>query len=659
MTRAYRVCSDGCCALPQKPKTVERNLHPLDPLTADEVIVTAALIRDHAGLDDLAFNCITLQEPQRCEYTAFRNGAACHPDRRAFSIVLRNGTGQVSEAVVNLRARQIESWRDVHNVLPVYGTENRHLEEAARSNPDVIKVCRELGITDMNRVYFDVWASGVEDRWGLNRPLQQAIPYYRLSACDNQYAHPLDFSIVVHPETNEIISVDVRLANNKRAPIPLDEYNYRPEFLEDFYCLDRLKPIEINEPHGTSFHTEGNEITWAALKMHVGFNYREGIVLSDVRIDDPYEQAERTLFNRISIAEIITPHGPPSSMENSLQLGSDCTGPIHTLDAVTVTSKGDPYVIKNAICIHEEDNGLLYKHTDMRDNSVVSARDRKLVISQTVSAANFDYAFYHSFSLDGTYKLEVKMTGTPSISWLHQQDDPAPFGAVAAPDHQHMFSLRIDPAIDGPHNSVVQNDVDTTSGSANIPTQWNDRPANIKTPFRTASQSAASYCFDTSRTWDIINPTSLNPISKKPVAYRIFNRNWPPLYSQPEGKRAGVFQKALWVTPYRDRELYPAGKYLCQSHNPNSETILDWVARDETIDNTDIVCYVQFGIAYFPRTEDFPIMPVESADVTLRASNFFQKNPALWVPPSTMNKTRGTKGMLDKPQEHCTQVPKL
>ncbi|KAJ5444896.1 hypothetical protein N7491_000978 [Penicillium cf. griseofulvum] len=105
-------------------------------------------------------------------------------------------------------------------------------------------------------------------------------------------------------------------------------------------------------------------------------------------------------------------------------------------------------------------------------------------------------------------------------------------------------------------------------------------------------------------------------------------------------KRAAFARKPLWVTPYKDYELFPAGDYVCQSDgsegHPHNSTIADWAQRDENIENTDIVCYLQFGLTHFPRTEDFPVMPAEPVSIMLRASNFFEKNPGLWVPPSAI-----------------------
>lgn len=79
-------------------------------------------------------------------------------------------------------------------------------------------------------------------------------------------------------------------------------------------------------------------------------------------------------------------------MTNSLKLGCDCKGFIKYLDADFPARDGTIRHIKNAICIHEEDDGILFKHTDFRDDSVIVTRARKLIIQQIFTAANYEYA---------------------------------------------------------------------------------------------------------------------------------------------------------------------------------------------------------------------------------------------------------------------------
>ncbi|KAF4952638.1 hypothetical protein FSARC_12600 [Fusarium sarcochroum] len=659
----------GCCAArstadPGRDQSAVRP-HPLDPLSPEELLAAAALVRA-ASLDGVVkFNSITLLEPPKGVYTAFRDSRSRRPERRALAVVISRKTHQISEVTVNLVLHRVEAWRDLKDVMPILTLEDLDvIERIARKSPAVIEACKEIGITDMSKVFFDGWAIGYDQRWGFERRLQQALPYYREYPSDNQYAHPLDFNVIADTEREEILAVDIRTVNGERTPFPRAQHNYLPEFISHGYRND-LKPINITQPEGVSFHMSGNEIEWAGLKMHIGFNYREGVVLSDVRIRDPkHQDQERMVFGRLSVVEMFVPYGCPKEphhrkhafdigeygsgyMANSLKLGCDCKGTIHYLDANMVTGDGKLMVIENAICIHEEDHGLLYKHTDFRDGRVISARDRKLIISQVLTAANYEYAFYHTFTLDGTYKLEVKLTGLLNTYCLHPTESAEPYGTkiasgIDAQNHQHIFSLRVDPEIDGPCNSVIQSDAvqsDAPAGSEANP-HGNGFFAK-KTVFRTSLEGAASYCHETSRTWDIVNPNRINEATDKFVGYKIINTSCPELLAKDNSiiaKRGAFTKKALWVLPYADDQRFPAGSYVCQSTgdaHPENETITEWVGRNGAIENTDIVCYIQFGLTHFPRAEDFPIMPAEPVSVILRASNFFERNPALWVPPST------------------------
>ncbi|KAK9420518.1 hypothetical protein SUNI508_06258 [Seiridium unicorne] len=688
----YREEQDGSSQV--EPSSIRPPLHPLDQLSIEEISATAKIIRNHAGSHEVKFNCITLREPRKSEYAAFKSGQTSTLDRRAFAIVIEKSSGKVAEVVVNLTNAKVEDWKVLDDVAPTLTLEDLDVcERICRTDERVVKVCREIGITDMSKVFLDAWAIGFDNRWGMERRLQQGLAYYRDSVSDNQYAHPLDFSVVLDTDKEEVLAVDVRLVNGQRTQVPFEQYNYLPEFIGNGYVHDSLKPIDITQPEGPSFRIKNNQLHWAGFKMHIGFNYREGIVLSDVSMYDMYEKRERELFNRISVVEMVVPYGNPQAphqrkhafdvgeygtglMTNSLKLGCDCKGVIQYLDAVLSTADGFPAVIKNAICIHEEDNGLLYKHTDYRDGSVISARDRRLIISQIITAANYEYAFYHIFTLDGTYKLEIKLTGMLNTYCLHSSETAAPYGTevargIDAHNHQHIFSLRVDPAIDGPSNSVIQQDaVASEHPVGSEENMYGNAFLSKPTPLRTAKDGVRDYCHETSRAWAIVNPQSINPSSKKPVSYKIINNNCPPLLAKPGSMvhgRAAFARHSLWVLPYKDYELFPAGDYVCQSAgqlgHPHNSTIVDWAERDEAIENTDIVCYIQFGLTHFPRTEDFPIMPAEPVSVMLRASNFFVRNPALWVPPTAVNKDTSSQYAAsadDTPAlSSCCSVPKV
>jgi primary-amine oxidase len=673
----YAIYNNEAASEYRNPNPTRSGLpHPLDQLSVIEVLEVAALVRANFSEARVKFNAITLLEPPKSQYTAFRDHHGPRPERRAFVTVLLSGSCHVTEVLVSLSQKRIISSKTLHDVMPILTLEDLDVcERVARADPRVIDTCKEIGIDDINEVYFDGWAIGADERFGFDRRLQQGLAYWRASGVDNQYAHPLDFVVVVDTEREEVLRVDVRRVDGKRVPVPKKSHNFLPQFIQDDYLTDRLKPLDITQPRGVSFTMNGNELSWAGFHMHIGFNYREGIVLSDICVDDIYEKRRRTIFNRLSVAEMVVPYGNPDTphhrkhafdigeygmglMTNPLKVGCDCKGAIKYLDAIMSNSRGDAAVLPNAVCIHEEDNGILYKHTDYRDGTVTSARDRKLIISQVITAANYEYGFYHTFSLDGTYKLEVKLTGILNTVPLYGNEEAAPYGtqvaeSLNAHNHQHIFSLRIDPAIDGEKNSVVQND----AMSSEIPV---GQAGNLygngfyckKTLLKTSKEGACDYNHDTSRTWDIINPNKINPACKKPVAYKIISRESPHLLCKPGSlvwRRAGFTRHTLWVTKYKDGELFPAGDYVCQSTGqpgwPENETIVDWANRNDNVENEDIVCWLQFGISHFPRTEDFPVMPAEPLSIMLRASNFFEKNPALWVPPTSVDVDRTSRDL--------------
>lgn len=54
-------------------------------------------------------------------------------------------------------------------------------------------------------------------------------------------------------------------------------------------------------------------------------------------------------------------------------------------------------VIKKAVCMHEEDAGTLWKHTEYRTGHSEVRRSRRLVLSFIATIANYEYGFYWYF----------------------------------------------------------------------------------------------------------------------------------------------------------------------------------------------------------------------------------------------------------------------
>jgi primary-amine oxidase len=384
--------------------------------------------------------------------------------------------------------------------------------------------------------------------------------------------------------------------------------------------------------------------------MRVSMDPLEGLVLHTVGYEDGGDL--RPVLHRAAISEMVVPYGDPGPMHgwknafdvgewglgrmaNSLTLGCDCLGEITYLDATFATEHGRPHTVENAICIHEEDYGILWKHQDMNTGHTEVRRSRRLVVSFIATVGNYEYGFYWYFYLDGTVQLEVKLTGIMSTQAL-VEGEVSPWAAVvaeglAAPFHQHLFCARLDLAVDGPGNEVYEVDFQPVPTGPDNP--WGNAIRQKVT--RLESELAARRDVDpaASRHWRFVNPAKRNGLGR-PVAYKLVPGSTPTMLAQPEssvGRRAGFARHNLWVTPYAEDERRAAGDYPNQ--HAGGDGLPSWTAADRSLVGTDLVAWHTFGVTHGPRPEDWPVMPVEYCGFHLVAVGFFDRNPSLDVPP--------------------------
>jgi primary-amine oxidase len=331
------------------------------------------------------------------------------------------------------------------------------------------------------------------------------------------------------------------------------------------------------------------------------------------------------------------------AMANNLKLGCDCLGSIHYLSFVISDDKGASVPMENVVCIHEQDGGIGWKHTNYRTGRAALVRNRELVIQSIITVSNYEYIMAFMFNQAGELTYEVRATGVLSTQPI---DDgiTVPWGTVVHPGvlathHQHIFSLRVDPALDGHSNRVVYSEA-----YAMPPGPLNPHLTGYTTTETVVSTSSGlDLAPEHSRVFKIQNATSLNPINSLPVSYKIHVPPFQPILSHPSTynhKRAEFADHAIYVTSHRDNELYSGGWYTNQSRGGTG--VRSWAARQDNVKDTDLVVWVQFGINHVPRIEDFPVMPCETIKVGFKPVNFFERNPALDVPPSEQSFNQST-----------------
>lgn len=647
--------------------------HPLDPLSKEEILQVAKVVKKHFSGEEFIFNTISLQEPIKKQFYAWKDEGAEIPERKAFFVIIKNKR-DVHDGIVSLVSDKVLTTKKIENSYPILSPSDLlSTESIVKKDPAVIEQCLKCGVPEdeLDNVCCDAWAVGYDERWGTERRLQQALMYWKSDEDDSHYSHPLDFCPIVDIDEGKVIYIDI--PNRRRKVSKHKHSSFHPKHIRDKFGSKSnpsgyrdSKPINITQPEGVSFSFDGNYIEWSNFKFHIGFNYREGIVLSDIAYND--HGKVRPMFHRMSLAEMIVPYGNPDhphqrkhaldigeygagNCTNPLTLGCDCKGVIHYMDAHFVDKHGEPLTVKNAVCIHEEDDGLLFKHSDFRDDfqTTVVTRGKRLIISQIFTAANYEYCLYWIFRQDGTIKLEIRLTGILNTFVCADDEDIGPWGTVVYPNvnahnHQHLFSLRVHPRIDGDNNSAGLSD----AKSASYPTgSKENKYGNAfycdKQVFKTVSDSLTNFESSTARSWDLFNPSSINPYSKKPASYKLVSTFCSPVLAH-EGslvrKRAPWAKYSTEVVPYKDDEhgygrIYPSGVHVCQQSGEKTFGIQEWMGDgSDNIENTDIVLFHSFGITHFPAPEDFPVMPTEIFDLMFRPRHFFTENPCLDVKPS-------------------------
>ena len=479
----------------------------------------------------------------------------------------------------------------------------------------------------------------------------------------NHYPYPIPIIPLMDVHKGEVIKIEKAATGGTDDGISYDTHSpnivdhckpgeYIPELMTDTKFRTDIKPLNVVQPEGPSFKVSNESLVeWQKWRFRVGFNPREGATIHDVHYDG------RSVFYRFSLSEMTVPYGDPrppfqqkqafdfgdggaGRAANNLSLGCDCLGVIKYLNGIDIGADGKPEVWENVVCIHEQDNGIGWKHTNFRTGRAVVTRSRELVVQFIITLGNYEYIFAYKFDQAGGVTLEVRATGVVAVVNI----DPgktSPYGNIVSPgalaqNHQHLFCLRVDPAIDGYNNTIFKEE--TTPMPMNPNT--NPHGNGYKVDLQPVSQSTG---FDaspsTNLTVKMANTNKLNPISGKPVAYKFMPPATQLILADPNStmaQRARFAQHHLWVTRYRDRELFAAGPFTNQSDRER-DGVADAAARKDGTLDSDVVLWSVFGLTHNPRVEDWPVMPTEKIELSFRPADFFDRNPALDV-PSTKNK---------------------
>jgi primary-amine oxidase len=624
------------------PATAVR--HPLSRLVAEEIDAARELVA--ATLTDTTrFVYVGLEEPDKADVLGWTPGRDV--DRRVRLLLLDRATGRVRDLSVSLTRRTVV--RDVgidaatEGQVPLLSEEFAEVEGmlAGDERWRTALARRGLDVSSVRAAPLSAGTCGSPEEAG--RRMIRVLGFRRADPREAPRARPVE-GLVAYVDLIERRVIAVHDLFHPPVPAQRGQRDASPHAVPP---RTGLESIGITRPGRSGSTVEDDVVRWAGWEFRIGFDTREGLSLHQVAHDG------RSVLHRASIAAMAVPYADPFPVRfwqnhvdsgeylfgrfpDSLEPDCDCLGEIHSLDVTVADDQGRPRVVPNAVSVHEEDAGVLWRRTGFSPDTSETRRQRRLVVSSSTTVGTYDYCFSWSLYLDGTIRLETRATALPFTSAHRGAGYPyatevAP--GLGAPFHQHLFCARLDMAVDGQANTVYEVDaVQEPVGSA-------DPYGNAFRHQRTAltrewtAQRMANPLVD--RVWHVVNPAVTNRLGQ-PVAYALVPEGKPVLLAAESSsihRRATFATRHLWVTRYDPAQRYAAGDLVDQ--HPGAGGLPAFVSGDRSLEDEDVVLWHTFGSTHVPRPEDWPVMPVEVAGFTLVPVGFFDRNPALDIPRRT------------------------
>jgi len=620
--------------------------HPLDPLSAAEISQAVTIFRDQHDDAQAFFSSVGLVEPPK---ESVKAGASVPRIARLLGVDQAPDGGFAAD--VNLDDGEALISRLPGNAQAPYGFAELGLAvQLTKRNEDWLHAVAQRGVAiaseeDLELIQIDPWPAG-----GFAHPAipkghraVRCIAFVREDETDNGYAKPIH-GLIAHVD----ITAQQVAAIEDNGVVPMPVASGRFDAPSQSAVREDLKELSITQPDGPSFSTDGYRVEWQGYEFRVGIHPVNGLVLHQLSL------RKRPILYRAALSEMVVPYGDSDPMHswkhvldaseynmgqliNSLKLGCDCLGEIHYFHIDQITHEGEVRKVENAICMHEEDYGIQWKHYDSASKASEVRRSRRLVISSIFTIGNYDYGFYWYLYLDGTIQMEIKLTGIVGVSAAtdgraNAAQSPLISSELSSPIHQHVFCFRLDWELDGGTNSLYENQIEVMPIDDDNPEGTQFR--SVSRQLTDEASAKRNIAPEVSRYWKVTNPASANGLGQ-PVAYKLLPQASPTLFAHPDSqvvKRAGFGKHHLWATPYVDGELHAAGPYTVM--HEGQQGLPELTSENRDISACDLVVWHTVAVTHVPRPEDWPVMPVEYCGFHLIPVGFFDNNPTLDLPSS-------------------------
>ncbi|MBR0798978.1 hypothetical protein JQ615_26675 [Bradyrhizobium jicamae] len=632
-------------------------MHPMDGLTADE-IQSVSIVLHKAGKFESSTRVVsmTMEESPKDEVRAWRPGSPF--TRRAIATLLTDG--HLYQARVDLAARSLIGWDEIKDKQAALTIDElMSAGDLPKQDPRWISAMAKRGITDFSNVLCLPLTVGPVSDPALQGHRLLNVPCLDTSgAANNLWGKPIENLMArVDLSTKSVLSVEDLGVVPPPASTPSHAYADSGKYRKP------PKPIEISAPQGSNVRVEGGQVHWDNWSFHVRLEPRLGAVLSLIRYDD--HGTERDIAYQISASEMFVPYMDPDQtwsfraymdigeygfgvLASELRPGQDCPDGAHFLNMTISDTKGMPVTSNGAVCIFERPTGdPIWRHSELLNNTAEERPNNELVVRMAPVVGNYDYLVDYVFDRAGNIDVRLGAYGIDATKGVASRtlSDPTAkqdtaYGTLVderllAVNHDHYMTFRIDMDVDGTANRLVEDRFNVRrldNGPRKSLWQVETRPVETEGPITMPLNAAQFRIESTEKTNKQGYHTSYQLMPGHSDVSLLAK-------DEPIQLRAGFSAYTLWASAYAADEKYAAGLY--PNENAEVDGLPKWTAAKRGIEDHDLVLWYTVGFRHVPRAEDWPVMPGLWHGFRLRPFNFFDRNPALDVPPAV--EARGAK----------------
>ncbi|ORY26996.1 amine oxidase catalytic domain-containing protein [Naematelia encephala] len=417
---------------------------------------------------------------------------------------------------------------------------------------------------------------------------------------------------------------------------------------------------------GLRFRVDQEEqyITWMGFSFYLGFERDMGLNLWDIHFRGERIIYEITPQEAMAQYSGTDPHqattvfldrafGMGQSVKE-LMVGYDCPSEAVYLPATIHTAAGSSTRL-NAICVFEKDSTKpLSRHTGWLKDEMGAIKGYELTVRSISTVGNYDYLFDYTFQLDGT--IEIRLSASGYLQGGVWNDKQADYGhqirdTTMGSLHDHVINYKVDFDIAGTRNSLTaamlemeeisQPWVDEDWGR--VSPIYRRRMIEVKADLRPISQtfsqqkivrkkilteddSRLEYPKNMEGNYVISNEDAHNAWGN-PRGYAIHpgasNIHLTNLNCKRTQDNVNWAKHHLSVTRRHDNE--PSSSSLWNIHLPGKPTVDFYKFFDgESLDQEDLVVWLNLGTHHIPRAEDSPqtLTNVATSSVLLTPFNF-------------------------------------